>query len=151
MSYPPGGFRRPPNPVTQAAFRRQVRLEIYLPLGLTILAVVVLIAVAIALPYGTASSWADVSLVVLAVPMALLLLLLTAALGGLFYLMVIMIREIPPLSSGLQERADQVAAAAQRGSDVAVQPILIPSGLAAGLAEAVRALRSIFRADEVEP
>jgi len=147
MSSSLDGFRRPPNPVTQAAFRRQVRLEIYLPLGLALLAVAILVAVAVGLSYGTRSSWADVALVILAVPLALMLLLLTVALGAGVYAMVLLIREVPPVTSGLQASADRLAAAARRGSDAAVKPVMIPSGIAAALAEVGRSVRTIFRAE----
>ncbi|HMK09047.1 MAG TPA: hypothetical protein VK449_08480 [Anaerolineales bacterium] len=150
MSSPYRGFRRPPNPVTQAAFRRQVRLEIYLPIGLTLLGLIILVAVVIALGYGSASSWADAALVFLSVPLALLLLVVTAALAGAIYLMVRLIREIPPVTSTLQDGAGRLAGAVHRGSEVAVQPVIIPSAVAAALAEAGRSLRALFRADEAE-
>jgi hypothetical protein len=125
-----------------------VRLEVYLPLALAGLAVAVLVAVAAGLSYGTTSSWADVALVLLAAPLALLLILVTAALGGGIYLMILLMREIPPVTSGLQYGADRVATAARRGSDAAVRPVMVPSGIGAALAEAARALRSIFRTEE---
>jgi hypothetical protein len=142
-----GRFRRPPNPVTQAAFRRQVRLEIYLPIALAVLLIVVLVVVVSAIGYGTTSSWADISLVLLAVPLALLLILVTAGLAGAIYLMFRLIREVPPITSRLQEGADQLAGAVRRGSDIAVQPVVAPAGVAAALAEVGRALRAIFRAE----
>jgi hypothetical protein len=92
MSSSLGRFRRPPNPVTQAAFRRQVRREVYLPIALTVLAIVLLVAVVIVVGYGTRSAWADMALVLLAVPVALLLVVLTAVLAGAIYLMLLLIR-----------------------------------------------------------
>jgi hypothetical protein len=138
-------FRRPPNPVTQAAFRRQVRLEVYLPLVLVGVVLAVLVAVVIGLAYGTTSSWADVALVMLALPLALLMILVTAALAGGIYLMFVLIREIPPVTSGLHQGADQVAEATRRGSDVVIRPIVVPSGIVAALAEVGRSVRAIFR------
>jgi hypothetical protein len=101
----------------------------------------------IAISYGTRSSWADVALVLLAVPLAIVLVLLTAALGGGIYLILVLIREVPTVTSGLQDGADRVAGAVRRGSDIAVQPVIAPAGVAAAVAEAVRAIRSIFRAE----
>jgi len=124
-----------------------VRLEIYLPIALAVLLIVVLVAAVVAVGYGTTSSWADISLVLLAVPLAILLLLLTAALAGAIYLMFRLIGEVPPITSRLQEGADQLAGAVRRGSDVAVKPILAPAGVAAALAEVGRSLRAIFRAE----
>ena len=147
MSSSLGRFRRPPNPVTQAAFRRQVRREVYLPIALTVLAIVLLVGIVIVVGYGTGSAWADMALVLLAVPVAVLLVALTAVLGGAIYLMLILIREVPPLTSALQDGADRLEGAVRRGGDAAVQPILAPSGLAAALAEVGRSLRSIFRSE----
>ena len=138
-------FQRPPNPVTQAAFRRQVGREIYLPIGLAILLMVGLVALVVSLGYGTRSSWADVSLVLLAAPLAILLVLLTAVLGAGIYLMAVLIREVPTVTSTLQDGAEQLEGAVRRGSDLAVQPIIAPAGVAAALAEVGRALRSIVR------
>jgi hypothetical protein len=140
-------FRRPPNPVTQAAFRRQVRLEVYLPITLAVLVLALLVGVVVVVGVGSAGAWADMALVLLAVPLAVLLVVLTAALGGGIYLMVRLIREVPSVTSGLQDGADRLAGAVRRGSDAAVQPILAPAGVAAALAEVGRSLRSIFRAE----
>ena len=147
MSLSLGRFRRPPNPVTQAAFRRQVRREVYLPIALTVLAIVLLVAVAIVVRYGTGGAWADIALVLLAVPVALLLVVLTGVLAGAIYLMLLLIREVPTVTSTLQDGADRLEGAVRRGSDAVVQPILAPAGLAAGLAVIGRSLRSIFRSE----
>jgi hypothetical protein len=133
--------------VTQAAYRRQVRLEIYLPLGLTVLTLAVLVAISVVLGVGTASSWADISLVLLAAPLALLLIILTAVMVGGIYLLSRLIHEVPSYTSGLQAGVDQVAGAVRRGSDVAVRPVVVPAGVGASLAEVGRAIRDILRAD----
>ncbi|HLE23830.1 MAG TPA: hypothetical protein VI701_05925 [Anaerolineales bacterium] len=147
MSSSFGRFRRPPNPVTRAAFRRQVRREVYLPIALAVLAILLLVTVVIFVQYGTSSAWADMALVLLAVPVAVLLVVLTAVLGGAIYLMLLLIREVPTVTSTLQDGADRLEGAVRRGSDAAVQPIFAPAGVAAALAELGRSVRSIFRAE----
>jgi membrane protein implicated in regulation of membrane protease activity len=124
-----------------------VRLEVYLPITLTVLVLALLVAAVVVVGVGSAGAWADMALVLLAVPLAVLLVVLTAALGGGIYLMVRLIREVPSVTSGLQDGADRLAGAVRRGSDAAVQPILAPAGVAAALAEVGRSLRSIFRAE----
>jgi hypothetical protein len=124
-----------------------VRREIYLPIALTVLAIIIGVTAVVVAGYGTASSWADMALVLLAVPLAVLLVVLTAVLAGGIYLMFVLIREVPPVTSALQDGAERLKGAVRRGSDVAVQPILAPAGLAAAIAEAGRGLRSIFRAE----
>jgi membrane protein implicated in regulation of membrane protease activity len=124
-----------------------VRLEVYLPITLAVLVLALLVGVVVVVGVGSAGAWADMALVLLAVPLAVLLVVLTAALGGGIYLMVRLIREVPSVTSGLQDGADRLAGAVRRGSDAAVQPILAPAGVAAALAEVGRSLRSIFRAE----
>jgi len=147
MSPPSSSFRRPANPVTQAAFRRQVRLEIYLPLGLTLLGIAVFVGVAAALSYGTSGAWADTTLILLAVPTAILLAILLSALAAASYLLLRLIREIPGFTSGLQQGVGRVSGAVQKGSGAAVRPVIIPRAILAAVAEAGRSLRSIFRAE----
>jgi hypothetical protein len=147
MSPPNSSFRRPANPVTQAAFRRQVRVEIYLPLGLTLLGIGVFVGVAAALSYGTPGAWADTTLIMLAVPTAILLAILLSALAAASYLLVRLMREIPGFTSGLQQGVDRVSGAVRRGSGAAVRPVIIPRAFLAAVAEAGRSLRSIFRAE----
>ena len=106
-----------------------------------------MIAIVISIGYGTASALADVALVLLAVPLAVVLVLVMAALVGGIYLMVVLIREVPPVTSGLQDGADRLAGAVRRGSDAAVRPVIAPAGVAAAVAEAARAVRSVFRAE----
>ena len=113
---------------------------------MTVLAIVLLVAVAIVVRYGTGSAWADIALV-LTVPVALLLVVLTGVLAGAIYLMLLLIREVPTVTSTLQDGADRLEGAVRRGSDVVVQPIFAPAGLAAGLAVLGRSLRSIFRSE----
>ncbi len=147
MSPPNARFRRPANPVTQAAFRRQVRRQVYLPLGLMLLAIGAFIAVAASVGYGTAGAWADTTLILLTVPMAVVLAIMLAALATASYLLVRLMREIPSFTSGLQQGVDRVSGAVQGASDAAVRPVIIPRAIAAAVAEAGRSLRSLFRAE----
>jgi hypothetical protein len=145
MTFNGSGVRRRPNPVTRAAFRRQVRLEVYLPLALALLLVLVLVAVAVSVPLGSASSWADAFLVLLAVPLALLLLLMLMALGAAGYAVFRVIRELPPYTAGIQEGAENVSRAVRRASDSAARVAIVPGGILEAVREAGRALRSVFR------
>lgn len=136
---------RLPNPVTQAAFRRQVRLEVYLPIGLTFLLVVSLAIVAVIVAWGTPSSWADTVLVVLAVPMAIALLIVLAGLVAASVGLIAAIRRIPEYTVILQDGLALVSEEARRGSDVAARVVILPSAAAEAVAEAGRAIRSLFR------
>lgn len=140
-------FRRPPNPVTQAAFRRQVRREVYLPIGLTLFGIGVLVVMASAFSYGTPSAWADTTLILLAIPMAVLLAVLLSVLVAGSFLLTRLVRGVPGLTSGLQQRVERVAGAIQRGSAAASRPVIAPRAVAAALAQAGRSFRSLFRGE----
>ena len=147
MASPNSRFRRLANPVTQAAFRRQVRREVYLPLGLALLGIGVLVAVAAAVGYGTPSAWADTTLILLAVPTAILLAVMLAALAAGNYLLIRLVREIPPITSGLQQGVDRISGAVKGASDAAVRPVIFPRAVVAAVGEAGRSLRSLFRSE----
>jgi FtsH-binding integral membrane protein len=147
MSPAPSRFRRPANPVTQAAFRRQVRREVYLPIGLTLLGIALMVAAAAVVGYGTASGWADTTLILLAAPTAILLAVLLAVMVGGSFLLIRLMREIPSFTSGLQQTVDRAAGAVQRGSDASLRPVIAPRAIAAALAQAGRGLRSLFRGE----
>ena len=136
---------RRPNPVTQAAFRRQVRLEVYLPIGLTVLGILVLVIVAVIAAWGTSSSWADVVIVILGLPLAIALLLLLAGLVAGSVGLIIAIRRIPEYTAGLQDGVTRISHGIRQGSDAAARTVIIPSAAAEAIAEAGRALRSMFR------
>lgn len=137
--------RRTANPVTRAAFRRQAWREIYLPIALTLGILIVLTAVAAAAAWGTRSSWADTVVVVLAIPLAILLVLLLAALVAASVFLVIAIQRIPEYTVAAQDGADRLALGVRRGSDAAAKAVILPSAAAEALAEAGRAIRSLFR------
>lgn len=137
--------RRTANPVTRAAFRRQVWLEIYLPIGLTIGVVIILAAVAAAAAWGTASSWADTVVVFLAVPVAILLLLLLVVLVAACVGLIVAIRRIPEYTVAGQDGLVRLSQGVRQGSDAAARVVILPSAAVEALAEAGRALRSLFR------
>lgn len=147
MRPPAARFRRPPNPVTQAAFRRQVRREIYLPLTLVVLLIVGLVVLAVGAGYRSAGAWADVVLVALAIPMALALLVLLVVMVGAAFLMARVIGELPSVTVGLQHGVERVSGAVRRASDAAVRPVIVPKGLAAALRRARGSMRSVLRGE----
>jgi len=116
-------------------------------MGLTLLGLGLLVLAAATVGYGTPSAWADTTLILLAIPTAILLVVVLAALGVGSFLLIRLVREIPRFTSGLQEGVDQVAGAVQRGSDAAARPVIAPRAVAAALLQAGRSLRSLFRAE----
>ena len=102
---------------------------------------------AVAVGYGTASAWADVTLILLAMPVVVLLAVLLAVMATGSFVLIRLMREIPGFAGGLQQTVDRAAGAVRRGSDAALRPIIAPRAVAAGLGRAGRALGSLLRAD----
>lgn len=133
--------------MTQGAFRRQVRREIYLPLALVVLLIVGLAALAVGAGYRSAGAWADVVVVALAIPMALALLVLLVVMVGAAFVMARAIGELPSVTVGLQNGVARVSGAVRRASDAAVRPVIVPRGVAAALGRAKGSLRSVLRGE----
>lgn len=138
-------LRRPANPLTRAATRRQILLQIYLPLGVTVLLIAVLVAVAVVTGAGTVASWADTTLTFLALPLALILALVLAALVGAAVALGRLMQEIPGVAGGLQAGVDQASRAVRKGSDLATRPLIVPLAVADAFGRAMRSIRTLFR------
>jgi predicted membrane protein len=113
------------NQRTAALIRRDVIWQIGLPLGIAILIVLVIMVYFIAgllfnfpavAPAG--SLWADIALIVLIIPTALMALVVLALIGGLVYLMIRLLREVPYYAKKAQ---DFVALATYRVNNMAAK------------------------------
>jgi flagellar biogenesis protein FliO len=133
------------NPVTRSAFRRQVWLEIYLPLGFGLAAVVCVALVLWRSGMAGPRAWADASTILLILPVlavSLIPLILMVALSvGIIYL----IRRLPEASQRLQSLVYRVQWSARRAADAAVQPWLMGDSARAAGRAGVDVLVSIFR------
>ena len=125
------------NPVTQAAHRRQVRLQIWLPLGITLL---VIAAVCVLIVLTAASGgrdaqigqWRDTTLVLLFIPAILQSLITLAILGGSVYLMGMLLRKLPFYTYLAQFYVNLAAEKIHQAADLIVQPALKVQGAWAG-------------------
>jgi cell division protein FtsW (lipid II flippase) len=107
-----------------ATFRRQVRLQVYLPLGLGILAVV---GVGLGLwlaGVGQASVWADIGLVYLIVIGMVLLLVFLAVVIALTLGVSWLILRLPEPAQRLQEIVARIAGLVRRVADRGTQPFI---------------------------
>lgn len=143
---PPTSAKRR-NQRTRALMRRDVAWQIALPLGLAGLVVLVLAALLI-LPVGAPvrSVWADLSLIFLIIPTALMGLILLALLAAVVYGLVIVLRELPYYAKQAQ---DFVALATYRISGAATKVsnvILSIRSFWAGVRKAAADVRSILPA-----
>jgi ABC-type dipeptide/oligopeptide/nickel transport system permease component len=126
-------------------FRKNVWLQIYLPILLGVIALAILVAIIWTGQQGTASVWADVSLMMLIIPTFIIGLILLVILGGLTYGIAYLIGVLPDPFRRLQEIMNQVSASFERGSKIAAKPIIVPSAVGAAIRAIFKGIASIFK------
>ncbi len=139
--------RRAPeiNPVTRSAFRRQVWLEIYLPLAVG-LAVVIGAAWALwGSGMATPRAWADASTVLLILPVLVISLIPLIVLAALSVGIILLIRRLPEVTTRLQGILYRVQWSVRRGADAAVLPWMMADSARAAGRTGRDVLLSIFR------
>lgn len=116
--------------------RRQVWLQIFIPI---ILAVLLIVAVAIITGIsafggnGDPARWAAISTIWLVIPAMAFGLLLLATLAGLVYLLARALQVIPTYSSNAQYYINRVTSAIKRFSDMAAKPFIFLNSIGASL------------------
>jgi hypothetical protein len=131
------------NPVTRHAFRRQVWLQIFLPLVLGILGVAVVAYLLAQRSVAAPSAWADASLILLLLPVLVVALLPIVLFAGLAYLAGLLIQRIPDPASRAQDALAEVARQARQAGAVAVRPMIVTQSFLAALARAIRRLAAV--------
>ena len=123
----PSRIRPEPNPVTIAAHRRQVLWQITLPVTVVV-ALVLLAVVGVVLAgirgSGETSLWADISVIWLIIPMLFLTIIFIVATAAMVYLLVQVLRNLPPYSRQMQDIMALVSRRVRQYSDAAVEPFL---------------------------
>lgn len=136
------------NPETRAAFRRQVWLEVYLPLLLGAALVLGLVVLLMRAGLGGNSAWADAVTVFLLLPLIglglALLVFLAAAIFGVSWL----IHRLPRGTSEVQWKARRLAGTADRAGRLAAAPIIRLRAARAALGRLGRRLRRAARRTE---
>lgn len=128
------------DPRVRTAYRRQVWLEIYLPLALAVGAGVAGMAVNWSGVVAGASSLADVMLVAMLFPFLLLILPLIAIVLVGVYAVGLGIRRIPAPASKVQARLELIAHEARQASTLAALPVVALAGARAAADAAWRKL-----------
>lgn len=121
------------NPKTRERYRRQVWLQIFLPLGLLLL---LLVVAGVFLWPGSppaASAYADTALVFLILPVMLFGLIALAVVVAGIYLLVMALRRIPEAVYQVQLALDRVKRKVGQGADLAVRPFVRLSAIRAAL------------------
>lgn len=120
------------NPVTQRAHSRQKLWQITLPLLLGVILALVFAVLAGLAQADSASRWADISLIFLLIPVMVVSLLFLAILAALVYLMIRILKFVPPVALKVHNIFAQVEQRVRTGSNLAVEPMLrVQSWLAA--------------------
>ncbi len=129
------------NPITYKIHRTQTAWQIYLPLAVGLIVVVVFAVFTGLASTEGASRWADISLIFLIIPVMMVTLLFLAFTAGLIYIVVKLLQEIPVYTRQAQEMIQMVSQRVRKGTDLAVEPVLRIHGFRAAL----RALRGKLR------
>jgi hypothetical protein len=145
------GFTPPsrrPNPVTRAAFRRQVWRQIYLPFFLGALVIGSVAALLWTRGLALPSAWADASLILLLLPTLVLALVPIVVLGVLSYGVVYLIQRIPGPAHEAQRAVARVRRTARQGAGIAVEPILVARSAQAVVEAVGQRLLTVLRGKE---
>jgi uncharacterized membrane protein len=116
--------------------RRQFWLQIFLPMilaALLILVVVVITGVSAFGVNGDSPRWAAISTIWLVIPVMFFGLLFFVLLAGLVFLLARGLEALPPYTSKAQYYVNRAASEAKRFSDMATQPLLFLEGIKASL------------------
>lgn len=127
-----------PQPIHESYLkhRRQAAWQIVLPVALTALLIVALIALVNIATFnegGDVARWAAVSTIWIVVPIMIGMLIFLVLLTALVYLMKKLLNVAPTYTGMAQDYVHKIAGYIQRGADAAVKPILGWEGIKAGV------------------
>ena len=97
------------------------------------IALIVLINIATFRDNGDVARWAAVSTIWIVIPIMIGLLIFTALLGGLVYLMYKLLNVTPSYTGLAQDYVNKAAVYIKRGADAAVKPIINLNGILASI------------------
>lgn len=127
-----------PQPVHESykRHRKQLVWQIILPMVLTsllLIALIVLINVATFRDGGDVGRWAAISTIWIVIPIMLGLLIVTALLGGLVYLMQKLLNITPTYTSMAQDYVYLAQGYIKRATEAIVKPVLELNGILASI------------------
>ena len=122
--------------------RRQFWLQIFLPMILAVLFIIIVVAVISGVgasgQNGEIPRWAAITTIWLIILIMFFGLLLLVILSGLIYLLARTLNILPPYSSQAQYYVNRGASEVKRYSDMAAKPVLFIEGI-------IASLKAIFR------
>jgi FtsH-binding integral membrane protein len=125
----------PQNHYSYQEHRRQFWLQIFLPMILAVLLIVVVAVITgiSAFSNDNSSIWAAISTIWLVIPAMVFSLLFLVILAGLVYLLARGLQALPAYTSQAQYYANRAASEIKRFSDMAARPVIFLNSLAASL------------------
>jgi hypothetical protein len=137
----------PPSPTNESMAkktRRQIWLQIYLPLGIGALALAGLGIWVFLAGFGTVSVWADVGLVLIIIPTFVIGLLIFAALIGMTYGLFRLFGILPEPIRKFHSTVERVGEVIGRGADLTVWPVITVGKVGAALKAVWQAVVSLL-------
>jgi hypothetical protein len=130
--------------------RRTFLLQVMLPLFMGVLIIIAGIVLLWQTGIGTASAWADTSLIFLMFPWLCLGLIPIAIIGALWYGFFKLTALLPGPMRKLQDYIDQAGGYLRRGTDLAVKPIFALEGSWAVVSTFFKGLASLIGIEDGE-
>jgi len=134
-----------PEDASRPAEKRTYWVWIYLPLSIGILVFVGIGFLVVRAGFGSASSWADTSLIFMLIPAIILGLVLVVLFGAMVYGIIKLIAIIPVWFTSIRIVFWQAENAVQQAGDIAVRPFTVMKSSWAALQEIYGWLVSIAR------
>ena len=138
----------PESPFSEKAARetrRQIWMQVYLPLGIGVITLAALVLWVWQAEFGAVSVWGDVALVVVLIPLFVLGLITLIVSAGLTYGAFWLFGWLPDPLHRLQSTIARVERGTQKGADGVARPMLVVQAVIAMLKAAVGSIVSIFR------
>ncbi|MGD2027681.1 MAG: hypothetical protein PVI99_07680 [Anaerolineales bacterium] len=113
-----------PNPVTQAAHKRDYFRKVLLPFILFLLILIGLGVAFILIPVGSVETWSQIATIILIIVGLIIGLIVLAVLGGLVYLVSYILGILPGYTRMAQEGLETIREQSAKGADLTAKPVI---------------------------
>lgn len=117
-------WKRPPNPETKSAHKKEFRRQVLLPLGIFLLLGVIAAGLLIYFGVGTVERWSQVATIFLVIFWMLIGLILLVISVGLVFLVSRLLQLLPPYTRLAQDGIETIKQQVESGADVTVKPVI---------------------------
>lgn len=116
--------RRPPNPETRAAHKREYRRQVLLPLVLFLVLFGAVAGILIYYKVGTIAQWSQIATIFLILFWMVIGVLFLAILIALVYLTSKLLTLLPPYTRIAQDGIETIKHQVESGADISVTPVM---------------------------